>query len=153
MEIRETEPRVYVITMAETDRTFAYKGLNDELRKGHIYTNMKPANELVFCQSIDSVTDSHGKYLDSANVHGHFGPNGQTLSERFSGFKLNGFSENISSVGYFVYPKKDVKPIIIGLLVDGGIKNRGHRKNLLNPKSKFIGIYMSKKACVQNFAY
>lgn len=118
-----------------------------------ILKKMKPVNELIFCQSIDSVTNSHGKYLDSVNVRGHFGPNGETLSERFSGFKLNGITENVSSVGSFVYAKKDVKPIIISLLVDGGIKTRGHRKNLLDPKSKFIGIYMSKKSCVQNFGY
>ncbi len=47
MEIKEIEFGVYRITIDATSRTFAYKGFNDELRKGHIYTNMKPANELI----------------------------------------------------------------------------------------------------------
>ena len=47
MEIIEEEPRVYRITMNEHERTFVYKGLDDELRKGHEYTNMKSANELI----------------------------------------------------------------------------------------------------------
>ena len=115
--------------------------------------NMKPLNELIFCQSIDSISNSHGKYLDSVKVRGHFGLNGQTLTDRFEGFKLKGVTENVCCVGSFIYITNDVTPIILMLLVDSGIKSRGHRKNLLNPKSNFIGIYMSKYVCVQNFTY
>ena len=115
--------------------------------------NMKPLNELLFCQSIDSITNLHGKYLDSVNVSGHFGLNGQTLTDRFEGLKLKEVTENVCSVGSFIYTTKNVTPIILMLLVDGGIKDRAHRKNILNPKSKFIGIYMSKGTCVQNFTY
>ena len=125
----------------------AAKELIIELKK------IKKLEPLIFDTSMDSITDSHGEYLDSVNAHGHFGPNGQTLSERFKNFRLYNISENVSSVGSFVYTTKDVKPILVSLLVDGGISNRGHRKNLLNPKSKYVAIYMSRNTCVQNFGY
>jgi len=102
---------------------------------------------------VDSITDSHGKYLDSVKQTGHYGLNGQTLEDRFKYFRLRNISENICNTGTFTYSTKDFKPILVCLLVDSGIEDRGHRKNLLNPESKFIGIYTSKRICIQNFAY
>ncbi len=125
----------------------AAKELILELKK------IKKLNPLIFNTSMDSITDEHGKYLDSTNTRGHYGPNEETLSDRFNPLNLRIISENVCSVGSFVYKKQNVKPIIINLLVDAGIDNRGHRKNILDPKVKFISIYMSKKTCVQNFAF
>jgi len=124
----------------------AAKELILELKK------LKKLNPLIFNSSMDSITDKHGKYLDSTNVRGHYGPNKETLNDRFKSLNLRIISENVCSVGSFVYKKQNVKPIIINLLVDAGIDNRGHRKNILDPKVKFISVYMSKKTCVQNFS-
>ena len=125
----------------------AAKELILELKK------LKNLNSLMFNESMDSITDKHGKYLDSTNTRGHYGPNKETLSDRFNNFTLKKISENVCSVGSFVYKRQNVKPIIVNLLVDAGIDNRGHRKNILDPKARFISIYMSKKTCVQNFAF
>lgn len=125
----------------------AAKELILELKK------IKKLNPLTFNLSMDSITDEHGKYLDSTNARGHYGPNKETLSNRFNGTTLKKISENVCSVGSFVYKTKNVKPIIINLLVDAGIDNRGHRKNILDRKVKFISVYISKKTCVQNFAF
>jgi len=125
----------------------AAKELILELKK------LKKLNQLIFNPSMDSITDKHGKYLDSTNTRGHYGPNKETLSDRFNPLNLRIISENVCSVGSFVYKTQNVKPIIINLLVDAGIDNRGHRINILDPKVKLISIYMSKKTCVQNFAF
>ena len=118
-----------------------------------ILDNIKPLNKLLYSKDMDTITDKHGKYLDSTNVRGHYGPNKETLNDRFNYLNLRIISENVCSVGSFVYKSQNVKPIIITLLVDAGIDNRGHRKNILDPKVKFISVYMSKKTCVQNFAF
>ena len=125
----------------------AAKELILELKK------LKKLNQLIFNPSMDSITDKHGKYLDSTNTRGHYGPNKETLSDRFNPLNLRIISENVCSVGSFVYKTQNVKPIIINLLVDAGIDNRGHRINILDPKVKLISIYMSKKTSVQNFAF
>jgi len=125
----------------------AAKELILELKK------IKKLNSLIFNSYMDSITDEHGKYLDSVNTRGHYGPNKETLSNRFNSLNLRIISENVCSVGSFIYKTQNVKPIIINLLVDAGIDNRGHRRNILDPKVKLISIYMSKKTCVQNFAF
>ena len=125
----------------------AAKELILELKK------LKKLNSLIFNESMDSITDKHGKYLDSTNTSGHYGPNKETISDRFNNFTLKKISENVCSVGSFVYKRQNVKPIIVNLLVDAGIDNRSHRKNILDPKARFISIYMSKKTCIQNFAF
>ena len=129
------------------------KNINAANELINILKKLKPVKPLIFNKTIDSISDEHGKYLDVSNRRGHYGPNNQTIKDRFKNYNFTYITENISSVGSFVYIKKDVKPIIINLLVDSGIENRGHRKNILDPKVKFIGIYMSKKTCIQNFAF
>ncbi len=128
------------------------KNINAANELINILEKLKPVNPLIFNKTIDSISDRHGKYLDASNKRGHYGPNNQTIKDRFKNYNFTYFTENVSSVGSFVYINKNVKPIIINLLVDSGIDNRSHRKNILDPKVKFIGIYVSRKTCIQNFA-
>jgi uncharacterized protein YkwD len=91
------------------------------------------------------ITISHGEYLKSVNQTGHYGPNGQSVFDRFPFNKFGTTSENCGTG-------------IIGLMVDYGIPGYGHRYNILNPKWSYISIYVIKehpkygdKYMVQNF--
>tara|TARA_Y100000389_G_C17423628_1_gene498235 strand:- start:996 stop:1658 length:663 start_codon:yes stop_codon:yes gene_type:complete len=143
--------------MVKTKTVTGIKLINRNIKAAEelllILDNIKPLNKLLYSKDMDIITDNHGKYLDSTNTSGHYGPNKETLNDRFNNLNLKIISENVCSVGSFVYKRKNVKPIIITLLVDAGIDNRGHRKNILDPKIKLISVYMSKKTCVQNFAF
>lgn len=114
---------------------------------------MKPVGELTFCTLMDSITDVQGMYLDSIGRFGHYGPNGNRLSDRFKGLKpMTSVSENVGAIRKNSV-SKNFTDIMVELLVDGHIKSRGHRKNILNPKSKFVSIYISDKHFIQNFLY
>lgn len=109
--------------------------------------NTKSLGKLTFNVKMDSITDSHGKFLESVNKHGHFGPNGQTLADRFE----CPATETVSSVSKYNLANNKFTPMLVRLLVDSGVENRGHRKALLNPKSENISIFLSDFVCVMNF--
>ncbi len=83
----------------------------------------KGAHDLVEDQSVTGST-------------GHIGRKGDTPNIRASryGKWLVSFGENID------YGFSDPRRIIMTLLIDDGIKGRGHRKNLLNTSFKKVGI-------------
>jgi len=60
----------------------------------------------------------------------------------------SGYAENIS-VGC-----GNVRDCALGFLIDYGIPNRGHRKTILNPNYRAVGIYEGKGGCfIQEFSY
>ena len=122
--------------------------------------SMKRLKPLKIDTGINKVARYHCEYLDNSNLYEllksgnsvpldkfHTSYNGEKLSDRFKKFNYNNYnpSENVAVF------EKDIKEILIDLLIDNGIEDRGHRKNLLNPNVTHIGIHIGKKFCVQNF--
>ncbi len=59
--------------------------------------------------------------------------------------------ENIS------YGRSDARDVVIQLLVDDGIRSRGHRKNIFDPEFRVVGVGCGQHAgyramCVTTFA-
>merc|ERR1711990_1274330 len=69
---------------------------------------------------------------------GHYGPNGKSMSDRIEaeGEWMGHIGENMA------YGSKDPKASMVQLLVDDGTPSRGHRKNLMSPNFKVVGIAM-----------
>ena len=78
----------------------------------------------------------HSQDLVRNNKTGHYGTNGSLPDDRTSlyGTALNGVNENIT------YGAKTARDIVFTMLIDDGNANRNHRKNLLNPNLKIIGL-------------
>lgn len=51
---------------------------------------------------------------------------------------------NISSGEDITYGNFEARQIVISLLIDDGVPDRGHRKNVLNPKSRYVGVSFGK---------
>lgn len=84
---------------------------------------------------------------------GHIGSHGSTMPERIEryGQWRNAIAENIS------YGLQTPREIVAFLLIDDGVSDRGHRKNLLNGKLNRVGVSIGphrryNAMCVMDFA-
>lgn len=102
-------------------------GLIEELK------NMKPLQPLVFDSVMYTPSYEWGLHLKGLKKLEH----------------SNNFSENLCRVGNI--GEFNPNSIIYHLLVDYMVKNKGHRKNLLNPDYKYISVSTNDFVCVQNF--
>jgi uncharacterized protein YkwD len=104
-----------------------------------------PLPKLEFNVEMYKITKKHSDYIDSINKMTHIGKDGGTVNDRMSDLDLTIVSENLT------INNGDIQSALVNLLVDSRIKDRGHRKNLLDRKIKFISVSTSGSFWVQNF--
>lgn len=70
---------------------------------------------------------------------GHDGSDGSTASDRVNRYgRWDGrLSENVS---YSAYATVTARDVVVQLLVDDGVRNRGHRVNILDPAMQVVGV-------------
>lgn len=95
----------------------------------------------------------HVKTQGPTGLKGHTGPDGSTPEQRISRFGKWGiaFGENVE------YGNFEARQIIMQLIIDDGVPDRSHRKNIFNPKYKLVGVNFGSHhsftyMCVLNFA-
>ncbi len=95
----------------------------------------------------------HASDMGRSGRTGHVGTDGSSLTQRVQryGRWSRSISENCS------YGFDDPLAIVLQLLIDAGVPSRGHRKNILRPESRTIGVSIQPHAkhrfnCVQDFA-
>lgn len=76
---------------------------------------------------------------------GHDGSDGSTPSERISRYGRWGgaLSENVSYSAFATVGPRDV---VVQLLVDDGVPGRGHRRNILDPTMRLVGVACGRHA-------
>ncbi|MCI0494942.1 CAP domain-containing protein, partial [candidate division KSB1 bacterium] len=95
----------------------------------------------------------HVRDQGKRGAFGHKGSDGSQPADRVSryGKWLETVGENIA------YGRDAARDIVIGLIVDDGVPNRGHRDNIFNPQFRIVGIACGAHKtfgtmCVMNFA-
>ena len=84
---------------------------------------------------------------------GHISSNGSTPVNR-----VKKYGEwNICLAENIAYGSFDPRQIVISLLIDDGVPDRGHRKNILDPCFQFVGVSFGnhptyQSMCVMDFA-
>lgn len=164
MNMARTNPKKYAELYIEP-RT---KKFNGKIYGRNLQTNEGVAvvNECIKFmnsqKSLSTLTPSKGltrAAKDHANTQsltdktGHDGTDGSnqfTRMKRYGSYKTAG--ENIS------YGSKSAREIVVTLLIDDGVKSRGHRKNIMNKDSKTTGVGFANKhklygcECVLDYA-
>ncbi|MEI8340369.1 MAG: CAP domain-containing protein [Verrucomicrobiota bacterium] len=113
----------------------------------------KPLPPLTLCPSLVLSAQAHVDDTGSRGITGHKGSDRSDPHRRMSRYgKVVGYGgENIS----YGYPT--AQSIVISLIIDEGVSDRGHRRNIFNPNFKLAGVATGKHAsygimCVTDFA-
>lgn len=130
-------------------RLFYYPGDQTLLTKEGVNALYECVNELKHHSPLPLVYPSLG-LTKAARDHvndqsksgntGHMGSDHSNMRnriERYGEWKIR-IAENIA------YGGKTARQIVIYLLIDDGVKHRGHRKNFLNPEFRTIGVAIGR---------
>ena len=113
----------------------------------------KPLSRMQFSVGLaEAAADLADDQADSSST-GHNGRKSRSMMQRIEhhGEWLSEIGENIS------YGYNDPRLVVIQLIVDDGVRNRGHRINIFNPAFHRVGIACGPHAgygsmCVMDFA-
>ncbi len=121
--------------------------LTTELKSG------KKIGSLQLSPTISKVSKAHAVDMGSKGKVGHNSSDGTTFDKRLrQRAKAGGaIGENCD------YGNEKPIDIVMSLLIDDGIESLGHRKNILEPRFKWIGIAIEphkkyRVSCVMDFA-
>ncbi len=117
-----------------------------------ILKSAKPVNPLKSSAVLTKLARGHAKDMGSKGKVGHDSSDGTTFVNRLrKKIKTGMIAENCD------YGNTNPLDIVMSLLIDDGIVSLGHRKNILFPGLKWIGIAIEKHNtygmnCVMDFA-
>jgi uncharacterized protein YkwD len=113
----------------------------------------RPLPPLARAEGLDASALSHVLDQGPAGARGHKGSDGSTPWKRMARFgRWSGHAaENIA------YGKRDAREIVVALIVDDGVRDRGHRLNIFGGEFRVTGIACGLHAgygtmCVIDFA-
>jgi len=114
--------------------------------------NQPPVGSLTLSPAIANVAKSHAQ--DQRNgATGHRSSDGSSLVDRFNraGVQNVAMGENIS------YGPSTAQAVVMALIVDDGVADRGHRTNIFAPRWRLAGVGCGTHAtyrtvCVINYA-
>ncbi len=118
-----------------------------ELKKENPLPLLYPNKALSFAAS------DHRQDQGKTGKTGHAGSDGSNMQQRIERYGMwqKRIAENIA------YGNTTARQVLIFLLIDDGVKNRGHRKNLLHPAFHLVGVSFGshpvyETMCVMEFA-
>ncbi len=113
----------------------------------------KPVGALRPSQGLSRAAQDHVRDQGPSGGLGHDGKDGSRMCDRANRYgKWSGkVGENIS------YGRSDARDVVIQLIVDDGIRSRGHRTNIFDPDFRIVGVACGEHSgyrvmCVTTFA-
>jgi uncharacterized protein YkwD len=147
MNMARSDPKKYAEMYINSNLGAYAKECYEELKNAESRPMLLPKKGLSQAAK-DHVADTGPK-----GVVGHDGIDGSSMSSRINRYGTwgRGASENIS------YGSNTAREIVLQLLIDDGVESRGHRRNIMNMNTKYVGVATGSHAvyrimCVQDFA-
>lgn len=131
------------------------KGMKDNRFVKSLYETLSETKGLVPFQPSQKLTNAsnyHAKDMGKSGKIGHNSTDGTKFAKRLRKYSSGGAMGENCSYGY-----DDAISIVMQLLIDKGVPSLGHRKNILKPTYRYIGVAIEphKKYrfnCVQDFS-
>jgi len=158
LNFARTHPSDYSVYLIEYSKLFAGRELREDgettilTKEGRsavneairFLRNQKPLPYLIASKGMSKAAEDMVRMQGRTSQIGHIGRDGSTFAERISKYgKWDGScSENID------YGNNKARRIVMALIIDDGVSNRGHRKSIFNPAFKRVGV-----ACGQHQKY
>lgn len=98
--------------------------------------NQKPLPYLIASKGMSKAAEDMVRMQGTTSQIGHNGRDGSTFADRVSRYGTweGSCSENID------YGNNKARRIVMALIIDDGVSNRGHRKSIFNPAFKRVGL-------------
>ncbi len=154
MNLARTVPKQYAQIIAS--RTVGYRGVEGEkvVREAiRFLEKQRPLAPFTVSEGIRHSALSHVLAMGPSGGRGHTGRDGSQPWDRMARFgKWTGRAgENID------YGVRDARAVVVRLIVDDGVRSRGHRKNIFSRDFRVAGAASGYHAtygamCVINFA-
>ncbi|MDJ0893380.1 MAG: CAP domain-containing protein [Gammaproteobacteria bacterium] len=167
MNLARTEPRRYAEFLEERRRFFrgnrferpgeiaimTHEGVSAVDEAIAFLRRLKPVGALRPSQGMSRAARDHVQDQGPSGGSGHRGSNGSQMCDRSNryGRWAGKIGENIS------YGPSDARDVVLQLIVDDGIRARGHRDNIFDPEFKVVGVACGghskyRAMCVMTFA-
>jgi uncharacterized protein YkwD len=102
----------------------------------HFLRAAKPMAPFRVSAGMSRAARDHVQSQGPQGAIGHKGADGSEPADR-----VNRYGKWIRTVGENIaYGSEDARDIVVGLIVDDGVTDRGHRKNIFNPSFQVIGV-------------
>ena len=101
-------------------------------------TKVKPIEErMKISKALCKAAQDHAEDSGASGLVGHIGTDRSTMDDRINRYVMqcNWKGESINYRNY-----ETAEDVIIDLLIDDGVKDRGHRKNLFNANFNCLGV-------------
>jgi uncharacterized protein YkwD len=95
-----------------------------------------PLGELKFDDHLSRASQDHADDIGPKGITGHTGSDGSSADDRIS----RHLEWDVTIAENIDFGSTKASEIIISLIVDDGVSNRGHRQNIFNPSLKIIGV-------------
>lgn len=141
---REEAELVRIINEARSQPArFAERHIRPEMRRmreaAECYREMKalrPMGSLTVSEILTAAARDHALDMGRRGRLGHTGSDGSNLGRRIErhGFWFGRLAENS------FYGQADPLRMVVELLIDRGVPDRGHRRNLLDQQFRYVGV-------------
>ncbi len=109
--------------------------------------NQKPMPPFTTHPGLTKAAEDCKNDLCSNGIFGHTGSDGSSFSQRILRHCKKGPGSMAEIIGAdFDFPNRNTAELtILGLIIDDGVKERGHRKTIFSPLYKYVGWASGKQ--------